>query len=147
MRIFPRSILGKLITAGAFFCLAPLLLASLGCMQKDPSFQRGQEIYKTYCLPCHGLNGNGVLYRNSVLNNNAFVTGNPDEVIAVILYGKAGSGSMPGWHKKLNDQEVAAVATYIRQAWSNQADPVTASMVSKIRTKEEKSSSTNPIPK
>jgi mono/diheme cytochrome c family protein len=132
MRIFPLSILWKLITAGAF--LAPLFLAPLGCMQRDPSFQRGQEIYQAYCLSCHGLNGNGVLYSKSVLNKNLLVTGNPDEVIAVILYGQAGSGSMPGWQEKLNDQEVAAVATYIRQAWSNQAEPVTAPMVSKIRT-------------
>jgi alcohol dehydrogenase (quinone), cytochrome c subunit len=54
----------------------------------------------------------------------------------VILYGKAGSGTMPGWSKKLNDQEVAAVTTYIRQAWSNQAEAVTAAMVQKIRGKE-----------
>ena len=134
MRRFPPSPLRKL-TAGAFFCLV-IIVASNGCTQRDPSFQQGQEIYKIDCLACHGPNGGGILYSKTVLNNSAFVTGNPDEVIALILYGRTGSGRMPGWHTKLTDQEVAAVATYIRQAWSNQADPVTAAMVTKIRTQK-----------
>jgi mono/diheme cytochrome c family protein len=131
----------KLVSVRASLCLALILVASLGCMRKtDPFFQQGQHIYKTYCLVCHGPNGGGVLYRETVLNNSAFVIGNPDAVIAVILYGKEGEGTMPSWHGKLTDQEVAAVATYIRQAWSNQADPVTVSMVTKIRTRAETSS-------
>ncbi len=54
---------------------------------------------------------------------------------------------MPGWREKLNDQEVAAVATYIRQAWSNQADAVTPAMVTKVRTKEAKGLTIEPLPK
>ena len=107
----------------------------------------GQEIYKTDCLACHGVNGEGVLYRQSVLNKSAVVAGNPDEVIAVILFGRQGTGLMPGWQGKLNDQEVAAVATYIRQAWSNQADAVTPAMVTKVRTKEAKGLTIEPLQK
>ena len=136
METYSSSTLWKMIIARVSLCSAMLVAAFLGCAPRDPSFQQGQEIYKTVCLPCHGLNGGGILYSKSALNNNPFVTGNPDEVITVILFGKVGSGTMPGWHGKLNDQEVAAVATYIRQAWSNQADPVTAAMVKKIRGKE-----------
>ena len=44
---------------------------------------------------------------------------------------------MPGWKMMLTDQEVAAVATYIRQAWSNRADPITPALVQAIRTKGE----------
>ena len=137
METLSSSTLGKMIIARVSLCLAMLAAAALGCAPRDPSFQQGQEIYKSYCVPCHGLKGGGILYSKTVLNNNAFVTGNPDEVTAVILFGKVGSGTMPGWHTKLNDQEVAAVATFIRQAWSNQAAPVTASMVKKIRTRME----------
>ena len=136
MRRFPPSTLRKL-TAGAFLCLV-ILVALSGCTQRDPSFQQGQEIYKSDCLPCHGPNGGGILYSKTVLNNSAFVTGNPDEVIALILHGRMGSGAMPGWQEKLTDQEVAAVATYIRQAWSNQAAAVTAAMVAGVRTGGEK---------
>jgi mono/diheme cytochrome c family protein len=42
---------------------------------------------------------------------------------------------MPGWSDKLSDQEVAAVATYIRQAWSNRAGPVTPKMVAALKGK------------
>ncbi len=118
----------------------------MGCLQKtDPNFLQGQELYKTYCVACHGVNGGGVLYNNSALNNDVFVTGDPKGVIAVILYGREGAGTMPGWQMMLDDQKVAAVATYIRQAWSNRAGPVTSAMVTEVRTKVEKSFTTNPI--
>jgi mono/diheme cytochrome c family protein len=136
MAATPPSSLWNMTSAGASLALALILVTSPGCGSQDPSFEHGREIYKNACLACHGLNGAGVLYSKSVLNNNPFVTGNPDELIAVILFGRMGSGAMPGWSKKLNDQEVAAVTTYIRQAWSNQAEAVTAAMVQKIRGKE-----------
>lgn len=132
----PPFSLYKVTSAGMSFCLAVTLITSPGCASKDPSFEQGREIYKNVCLACHGLNGGGVLYSKSVLNKNPAVTGNPKEVIEVILYGRTGSGAMPGWGRKLNDQEVAAVTTYIRQAWDNRADAVTAAMVQKIRGKE-----------
>jgi mono/diheme cytochrome c family protein len=112
--------------------------AAMGCTSRtDPSFQQGQGIYKTNCAGCHGINGGGILHSKTVLNSNNFVTGNPDEVIATILYGKQGDGTMPGWQKQLDDRQVAAVATYIRQAWSNQSAPVTVEMVAKLRTKKD----------
>jgi len=121
-------------------CLAILAAASLGCGGKDPSFEQGQEIYKADCLACHGPGGRGVLYSKTVLDGSALVTGDPEEVTAAILFGRSGTGLMPGWDRKLTDQEVAAVTTYIRQAWSNQASPITAALVAKLRTREEKKS-------
>ena len=67
-------------------------------------------------------------------------------MIAVILYGREGAGSMPSWEMTLNDQKVAAVATYIRQAWSNGADPVPAALVKEVRNTREKSSPQTPLP-
>ncbi len=143
MKIFLFVNFRKLIIIGLYLCI--IIVASNGCFRRtDPSFQQGQEIYKADCLACHGPNGGGVLYIKSALNNNAFVTGDPNELIAVILFGREGAGAMPGWKMTLTDQEVAAVATYIRQAWSNRADPITSAMVREIRTKGEKAS-TNPI--
>ncbi len=134
----------RTIKVGLF--IAFIIIDSMGCLQKtDPNFLQGQELYKTYCVACHGVNGGGVLYNNSALNNDVFVTGDPKGVIAVILYGREGAGTMPGWQMMLDDQKVAAVATYIRQAWSNRAGPVTSAMVTEVRTKVEKSFTTNPI--
>jgi mono/diheme cytochrome c family protein len=134
MRRFPASVIRKVMTAKAFLYVVLIGAAFMGCTTKtDPSFEQGRQIYTTDCVGCHGPNGEGVLYSKTVLNNNAFVTGKLDEVITTILFGRAGNSAMPGWQKKLNDQEVAAVATYIRQAWSNQSDAVSMAMVAKIR--------------
>ena len=142
--LLPR-LFRKLITACACVCLASMAVAFLGCTPGTaPSFEQGKKIFQNDCLACHGKGGGGVLYRETVLNGRALVTGSPDKVIAIILYGKEGEGSMPGWDKKLTDQEVAAVATYIRQAWSNRAEPVTAEMVAKVRARKAKSSSSGP---
>ncbi len=59
-------------------------------------------------------------------------------MIAVILYGREGAGSMPSWEMTLNDEKVAAVATYIRQAWSNGAGRVPAALVREVRNTREK---------
>ena len=127
---------GKLVTIRLGLLIAVIVIIFIGCLQKvDKKFNQGHEIYKTYCVTCHGVNGGGVLYNKSALNNNVFVTGDPDKVIAVILHGREGAGTMPRWQGILNDQEVAAVATYIRQAWSNRAGPVSAALVTEIKTK------------
>ena len=41
---------------------------------------------------------------------------------------------MPPFSHILNDDEVAAVVTYIRVAWENSGTPVTAASVSELRT-------------
>lgn len=144
MNLCPVVIKWKLITIRLYLSIAVMVIAFIGCFQRGDNYQQGQEIYKTYCLACHGVNGGGVLYNKSVLNNDVFVSKDPNKVIAVILNGREGAGSMPSWKDNLNDQEVAAVATYIRQAWSNRADPVSPAMVIEIRTKKEKGLSINP---
>ena len=42
---------------------------------------------------------------------------------------------MPSWKNKLTDQQIAAVATFIRNNWGNQAEAVTPEMVAKNRKK------------
>ncbi len=47
---------------------------------------------------------------------------------------------MPGQGNLLNDQQIADVLTYVRSAWSNNADPVEAAAVKRVRaaTKDRK---------
>jgi mono/diheme cytochrome c family protein len=147
LRDFPYHSRCKLRTRTLYFFIAFIVVAAMGCTQeRAENFPQGQELYQTYCVACHGAQGGGVLYNKSVLNNDPFVRGDPEEVIAVILYGREGAGTMPSWEMTLNDEKVAAVVTYIRQAWSNRADPVTAAMVTKVKNARKKSSSKNPTP-
>jgi mono/diheme cytochrome c family protein len=82
----------------------------------------GQALYRVQCAPCHRLNGEGNLGRFPALNGSGLVTApSPQPLIRTVLYGR---GVMPAFHVTLNDFEVAAVLSYIRDAWGNDASIV-----------------------
>jgi len=102
----------------------------------DELFKQGQDIFSDICAQCHRPNGEGLPGTFPALNNNPFVVGDPNPVIATVLNGRHGKlGQMPTWKDKLKDQEIAAAVTYIRRAWSNRALAVTPAMVAALRGK------------
>jgi cytochrome c oxidase subunit 2 len=116
-------------------CLGLLGGVALAQGQGDAT-QRGQEVFEDNCAQCHRANGEGLPDTFPALNKNPFVLGEPKPVIATVLNGRKGSlGKMPSWKDKLDDQQIAAVVTYLRQAWSNRAAPVTPAMVAGTKTK------------
>ena len=122
---------------GICLCLCLLGGAALaqGQGQDDP-VQWGQEVFEENCAQCHRTNGEGLPATFPALNKNPFVLGEPKPVIATILNGRKGNlGRMPSWKDKLDDQQIAAVVTYLRQAWSNRAQAVTPAMVGAGRGK------------
>jgi mono/diheme cytochrome c family protein len=102
----------------------------------------GSDIYAQRCADCHGKDGSGVPGVYPPLNGNAFVvepTG-INAMRAVLLGGfstvtveNPRPYSMPPYAQQLNDADVAAVVTYIRQAWSNRASSVREGDVAKYR--------------
>jgi mono/diheme cytochrome c family protein len=100
---------------------------------KDAEWVRlGQSIYVANCAPCHQLNGEGRLNRFPALNGNAFVTARqPQPLIQTVLSGRG--GVMPGFAPTLADQEIAAVLSYIRNAWSNSAPAIDANQVNQVK--------------
>jgi mono/diheme cytochrome c family protein len=42
---------------------------------------------------------------------------------------------MPSFAWKLNDQQIADVATFVRNSWGNRAPPVSADQVADLRSK------------
>jgi mono/diheme cytochrome c family protein len=99
-------------------------------------FQQGQKVYEDNCADCHRLNGKGLPGTFPAQDGNPFVVGPPGPVIATVLNGRKGMlGQMPAWKDKLDDQQIAAVLTYLRQAWSNRAPAVTPAMVAAKRSK------------
>ncbi|RCS56852.1 cytochrome c oxidase subunit II [Parvibium lacunae] len=86
---------------------------------------RGEKVYNANCAACHQATGKGVAGAFPALDGDAVVLGEKAKQIDVLLNGQ-GNGKMPAW-KQLNDVELAAVATYTRQAWGNAGkgkDPV-----------------------
>lgn len=94
------------------------------------AFELGAQLYAVNCAPCHQANGEGNLNRFPALNNNALVTArNPQALLQTVLYGR---GVMPGFAPTLNNREIAAVLSYIRNTWSNSAPVIAPSQVDEV---------------
>ncbi|MCE7984342.1 MAG: cytochrome c [Caldilinea sp. CFX5] len=94
------------------------------------AIELGAQLYAVNCAPCHQANGEGVLNRFPALNRKALVTArNPQALIQTVLYGR---GVMPGFAPTLNNREIAAVLSYIRNAWSNSASVIAPSQVNEV---------------
>jgi mono/diheme cytochrome c family protein len=116
--------------------------ASAVQLNNPASSSDGGRIYITNCSSCHQLDGRGVPGAFPALAANPAVTGDPRAVIAAVKYGlreKPGRNRgtlgtvMPPWQGRLSDGDIAAVVTYIRFAWHNDAPPVTLGGVRAVR--------------
>ncbi len=116
---------GLILAAGLALAQAPADLAA-----------QGKEIYEEHCADCHRSSGEGLPVKFPAHNKNPFVLGDPRPVIQTVLEGRKGKlGTMPTWKEKLDDAQIAAVVTYIRNAWTNKASGVTPAMVKELRGK------------
>jgi mono/diheme cytochrome c family protein len=97
-------------------------------------FEAGQEVYKGLCEACHQADGRGREKLAPTLLGSELALG-PDGVpIRVLLNGKEGQvGLMPPLGASLTDDQVAAVLTYIRRAWSQSGSPVDPAAVAAVR--------------
>lgn len=100
----------------------------------------GRQVYST-CLTCHGPAGLGQDGVYPPLAGSPYVTGDPERFARIVLFGLKGRvtvgskevvGLMPRPAIE-SDEEIAAVMTYVRQAFGNAADPVPASVVRTVR--------------
>jgi len=103
---------------------------------------QGAKVYGERCADCHGKEGNGVIGVYAPLNGNTSVnepTGiNAIRVVLLCGFPPATRHhprpySMPPFAQQLSDSDVAAVVTYIRQAWGNKAPLVQERDVIKYR--------------
>jgi mono/diheme cytochrome c family protein len=109
----------------------------------DPGVMRlGGEVYVQHCAQCHGDQGEGKPGAFPALAGNRAVTlPVPVNVIRAVLdggYPPSTAGNprphgMPPYGQALNDEEVAAVVTYIRQSWGHRATPVNPLDVLQLR--------------
>ena len=66
----------------------------------------------------------------------------PGRLVRIVLHGMQGPVTVKGenynnvmvpWNGVLNDEEIAAVLTFVRMSWGNNAPPVTTNQVAKVR--------------
>ena len=95
--------------------------------------ERGQDIYRQQCAECHGEQGEGRRGAFPALAGNRAVTlADTTNLVRVLLQGgyqPATAGNprphgMPPFAQSLRDEEMAAVLSYIRNAWGNVAPRV-----------------------
>jgi mono/diheme cytochrome c family protein len=98
-------------------------------------FDRGHEVYRSLCEPCHQADGRGREKMAPTLVGSALVQATDPGVAArVLLNGKEGAvGLMPPLGGTLTDEQIADVLTYIRRAWGQAAAPVTPAEVAPVR--------------
>jgi cbb3-type cytochrome c oxidase subunit III len=109
-------------------------LSYLPAQGADTVVQEGKKLFEGNCADCHRTNGQGLPDKFPALDKNAFVVGEANNVIDTVLNGRKGKfGQMPTWKQTFNDQQLAAILTYVRQAWSNKGTTITVEMVKKRR--------------
>jgi mono/diheme cytochrome c family protein len=97
-------------------------------------FAAGEEIYRNLCEGCHGADGRERPGATPTIAGAPSVIGDANVPIRVLLHGKEGAiGLMPAHGDTLNDEQIAAVLTYIRRAWGQAASPVDPAAVQQIR--------------
>ena len=110
----------------------------------DPRMQAGEAIFTDTCSACHTRDGGGIEHMFPRLANNAIVRqDDPTTLIRIILTGVRGAGTdafptspaMPSFGYRLDDSQVAAVVSYIRNSWGNAASPVDADTVKSVRAR------------
>jgi mono/diheme cytochrome c family protein len=103
---------------------------------------KGRAIYAQNCLPCHGAGGLGApAVAPPLAGSEWVVTPHPGRAIRIVLHGVAGPITVKGveWNLTmlpfghLDDEAVAAVLSYIRQEWNNEAPMVTPEQVREVR--------------
>ena len=95
----------------------------------DELWVEGETIFGTSCVSCHDADGGS--------SSAPALSGHPsmgarDHIVRQILFGNPAKG-MPAFAPTLDDRQVAAVATYIRNAWENAHGIVVADDVRRIR--------------
>lgn len=107
--------------------------------------EKGSKIYAGLCSSCHGTLGNGTpaaggrLVAPSFINS-ARIQSHPDYIVKSLLHGIMGpiqkesyTGIMMAPMKKEKDEWIAAIASFIRSNFENEATILSSAEVAKIR--------------
>ena len=106
----------------------------------------GKRLFTQNCAVCHQQTGLGVAGQFPPLAGSEWVLAQDwhgdNHMVKIVLHGFHGPVTVKGeqfnnvmapWGKVLKDEQIAAVLTYVRNEWGNQAPPITKEFVSTIR--------------
>jgi cbb3-type cytochrome c oxidase subunit III len=117
---------------------AAIVTAEQVTTARYPVALTGGQIFAAKCATCHQADGAGTSAYPPLNGNPHVAASDPTEMIATIVNGRSGAlsvngatfkGKMPSWKGQLSNADIAAVATYVRSAWTNKAPGVTEQQV------------------
>jgi mono/diheme cytochrome c family protein len=121
-------------TAGAFPSKIYYPYTSMAQLPTTGPGPLGAKMYAQNCSICHQPTGMGTPGQFPPLAGSEWVLEEgPNRIIKLILNGIQGpitvngqpfNNAMPPWRDIMTDEQIAAVATYIRSTWGNKAPPV-----------------------
>ncbi len=113
----------------------------------------GKTQYERICLACHQASGKGSAFLAPPLVDSEWVLESPRRLIALVMDGMTGpvtvNGTlyttprvqplMPGLrtNSEIDDEQIAAILTYVRNSWGNGAAPVSQQAVSDYRKQQQ----------
>lgn len=127
--------------AFAASCTALLALFGSRATAEEDSAARGAALFQINCAACHQPTGQGLHGVFPPLAGSDFLLADKDRSIRIVLQGLSGpikvngveyQGVMPT-PPPLEDRQVADILTYVRSAWGNRGEAVTAAEVKKVR--------------
>lgn len=116
--------------------------ATAGTDDLSALMEKGKQVYTTTCQACHQATGAGIPGAFPPLAESEWVSGSPKRLAAIVLHGLQGEinvkgqkfqGVMPPFKDQLKPEDIAAVATYVRNSFGNKADPVTVEAVNQVK--------------
>jgi mono/diheme cytochrome c family protein len=101
----------------------------------------GQKLYARHCLSCHQVDGYGVPNMQPAIKGGTWVKGDPKALALFVMTGgfdsadrkeSASHNVMPPF-RRLSDDELAGILSYIREKFGEGAPAVTPAVVAEAR--------------
>jgi len=112
---------------------------------QDPILSSGSEIYSKYCATCHQADGEGIEGAFPPISESEWAEGDEGRLIRLVLVGMQGPLEVKGEafnnvmtpHGFLTDEQIAHVLTFVRSSFGNDAGPIVADQVMRVRASED----------
>ena len=104
----------------------------------------GKKVFSTTCFACHQPDAKGLPGVFPPLAGSDFLNANKERAIGIVLHGKTGPVTVNGKQfnntmppQPLNDDQIAAVLTYVYHSFGNSGKTVTKDEVAKVRAEKQ----------